>query len=558
MRVAATQFGVTNDVEANLATCLRMIRQAAAHKPDLIVMPEFCNHNSWYDDANHCYQVSVDIDGEFLSAIADAAREAQAIIVINCTVRRPDNKVTGTSLMYSADGELIGETNKQVLIGHENDFLERASSPGPIIDTEFGQLAMYSCMDGVINETPRCLALRGAQLLCNSLNSFAIDEGNLHIPVRAAENKVFVVAANKVAPLIPEAMLAPVSEGINIPIEFLSGAGDSQIVAPNGEVLAMAGKDEEVIWADIDLGLADDKARPDGTDIYAARRKELYSVLAEDPEGQPIPVIEGPESVQVSAVSIAGNGKEAVENAVEQVIAAQQSGSQLICLPELLWRSEDIDITEDLALSDRLLNRLSSVLDESVLVATTIISSHPKGIAHQAVMVGKHGIVHEQIQVHNSHRFMQCHTDNRFGVYESEFGKIAVITEDDAIYPETFRLLAMQGCHSVLVPLNCQEPWLVHTGLTERSAENRVNIIAADKHTANNHICKLQSDFTLMTPWKDRQFDGLLSAPEVHRDANTSILSETINPLAAENKVCSHRTHLIASRPWQLLDAMVK
>ena len=43
-------------------------------------------------------------------------------------------------------------------------------------------------------ETPRGLAVRGAQLLINSLNSFAFDEASLHIPVRAPENKVFVIS----------------------------------------------------------------------------------------------------------------------------------------------------------------------------------------------------------------------------------------------------------------------------------------------------------------------------------------------------------------------------
>ena len=40
IRVAAAQFHVGDDVDTNLNTCLRMIREAGAQKPDLLVLPE--------------------------------------------------------------------------------------------------------------------------------------------------------------------------------------------------------------------------------------------------------------------------------------------------------------------------------------------------------------------------------------------------------------------------------------------------------------------------------------------------------------------------------------
>src|SRR5262245_9178162 len=128
VRVAAVQFGAGTDVEANLATCLRMIDEAAQHHPDLMVLPEFANHASWYDDKDHCYRVSVPVEGDFLAAIADKAREHQCAIVINVTVQREDGSATGTSLLYGSDGTLLGQSDKQVLMGHENDFLRRAQA----------------------------------------------------------------------------------------------------------------------------------------------------------------------------------------------------------------------------------------------------------------------------------------------------------------------------------------------------------------------------------------------------------------------------------------------
>ena len=53
IRVGAAQFHVANDVnaETSIPAC-ELIRGAAAERPDLLVLPEFSNHCSWYDDAD--------------------------------------------------------------------------------------------------------------------------------------------------------------------------------------------------------------------------------------------------------------------------------------------------------------------------------------------------------------------------------------------------------------------------------------------------------------------------------------------------------------------------
>ena len=82
--------------------------------------------------------------------------------------------------------EIVATSDKQVLMGGERLHIAEGVDHSPVVDTPFGRVGMYSCMDGVIFETPRMLAVRGAQLLLNSLNSFALDEAALHVPVRAS------------------------------------------------------------------------------------------------------------------------------------------------------------------------------------------------------------------------------------------------------------------------------------------------------------------------------------------------------------------------------------
>jgi len=552
IRAAAAQYHVGNNKVQNLATCLRMIRAAAEHKPDLLVLPEFANHCSWYDDAAHCYEVSVDIDGDFLSDIAQAAEEIRAHVVINCTVRRGSGAVTGTSLLFAPDGSLLGTTDKQVLIGHENDFLRRSTQPGPVISTLIGRLAMYSCMDGVINETPRCLALRDADILCNSLNSFALDEGSLHIPVRAAENKVWVVAANKVGPLIPEAVVGPVSEAINIPARYLDGAGDSQIVAPDGTVLAMAGRDEEIVFADIDPTLARAKHRPDGTNIFLSRRPELYAPLAQDPASQSTVAITGPEAVLAATISLDPASSDAAQQAIAGVSAAVEQGATLVCLPVLTGVEADPDAVES---SSAFVERLSRSLPEDVIVATSIVARIDAGLQHQAALVDRTGARLRQDMLHATSRYGWSGIGNDIQFVDTAHGRLSVLCSDDAIYPEIFRLYAMAGVSTILIPSDFLESWEATIGIAERSAENRINLVAASRD--GSVITSLQKDFTIMTPWQEREFDGLLSAPEVHRFDDAGVNVVEIHPLAAANKECSSNTHLVRSRPWQLLEAMI-
>ena len=557
MRVAAVQFGTGPNVGDNLRTCLRMLDEAAAVRPDLAVLPEFCNHPSWYEGGDHCYEMALDLDGEFLQAVAAKARAIGAWVVINCTLRRDGSRLTGTSILFDPDGALRGTSDKQVLMGHENDHLSKALQPGPIVDTPFGRVGLYACMDGVINETPRCLALRGAQLMCNSLNSFARDEGALHVPVRAAENKVFVAAANKVGPLIPEAILEAVSSRTGIPRRYLMGGGESQVVAPDGTVLAIAPRDgEAVIHADIDLSRAENKQRPDGSDIFALRRPQLYGALAEDPAGQLLGQ-GGAESLRCALVQLPATGPQAVATAVEQVGAAFRSGARLVALPPLFFLpDQDAGAPEAGALvSEKVIEALVGACGPDQYIATSCIARQPLQLC--GVLLGADGMVLRQGQLHASRRHAWAGLSDRVQVADLGYARVAVLNSDDACFPESFRLATLAGADTVVVPALPQERWELQTGLLERSAENRVNLLVAVQpgELGTSFATSLPRDFTLRTRWEQRPFDGWLShPPQTRAQAVPGVTYVEIHPRWAENKEVSLGTDLLGSRPWQLLD----
>ncbi|WP_280501435.1 carbon-nitrogen hydrolase family protein, partial [Nocardia farcinica] len=262
-RVAAAQFAAGTDAAVNLLACLRAIDAAAEAGAELVVLPEFCNHLSWYADRTHARREARRLGDDFLTAVAGRAARHRVYVKIGVSLARTDGRTTATSLLYGPDGDLLAESDKQVLMGAENDYFDAGSSDSAVVDTPLGRLGMYACMEGVINEVTRSLAVRGAQILLNSLNSFAVDEASLHVPVRAAENKCWVVAANKVGPLLPAEHLPEIAAKLGVPADRLHGAGESQIVAPDGTVVAIAPPTgEAIVVADIDPARADDKRRP--------------------------------------------------------------------------------------------------------------------------------------------------------------------------------------------------------------------------------------------------------------------------------------------------------
>ena len=562
VRVAAVQFAVSEDTAANLATALRMIDKAAADGAELIVLPEFSNHCAWFRDTGHAFEQAETLEGDFVAAIAGRAQQHGAWIVVNSTVRRRNNAVTGTNILIGPDGKVAATADKQVLMGNENTYLERASTAGPITATPLGRIGLFSCMDGVMSETPRGLALRGAQILCNTLNSFANDEASLHIPVRAAENKVFVVAANKVGPLVPPAMVNVVAGKLHIAPERLNGAGESQIVAPDGTVLAIAPRDgEAVVIADIEVALADSKTRPDGTDIFAARRPELYAPMAEEPRPR-----QKPPGAAELAVAVIQPGQDFDVPATAAAVAqAAHKGAALIVLPELFHipGGRVTDSAAAVAASDFAINALrSALLGTASVVATSVVARGADGqMRHIGALIGGSGVVRMQPQLHKvaRHGWVTALGDGIHPV-DLPWGRLALIVGDDALYPETFRLAALQDCDAVALPFQVAEAWEVCTGLIERAAENRLSVIAATRPNAagTSLIIAPDRDFTLWTPWT-RPFNGDINKPVVTRaSAAAGTTAAIVHPVTAANREVTLKTNVVESRPWNLLDAIVK
>ncbi|MGW5415807.1 nitrilase-related carbon-nitrogen hydrolase [Actinomadura geliboluensis] len=531
VRVAAVQFAAGLDVPRNLAACLRLVDRAAARGARVIVLPEFCNRLSWYEDRESARRHACTLDGPFLAAVSARAAAHRAHVKVNVTLAGAGGRVTVSSLLYGPDGALLGRSDKLTLMGAEGDHLDPGTAAGPVVATPHGRLAMYACMEGVTSDVPRDLAVRGAQVLLNSLNSFATDEAGLHVPVRAAENRVWVVAANKVGPLLPAAPLPAIAERLGVPPDLLDGAGESQIVAPDGTVVAKAPRTgEAVVVADIDPSLADRKTRPDGTDLFAARRPRLYAPIVRPPRPRAAP----PGAAKVDAAVVRSPGL---------VRRAARAGAELIVLPELAFGAE--------AAPGDVVKELAEALEGTTAHAVTTVRD---GAAHAAYLVNAGGLAGRQLQLHASARHSGWATEygEEVGVFTLPWGRLALVTGDDALYPEVFRLAAIADADAVAVPFTPAEDWETALGLPERAAENRLNVVAAGPD--GGLILALPADFTLWTAWAG-PFEGRISHPLVTRAAEPVTVA-AVHPAQAVNRLVSKNTDLVGGRPAHALAAL--
>lgn len=128
VRVAAVQAAsVFLDREATTAKACRLIEQAAAQGARFIVFPEgfIPGHCYWYHHhvatspkamalANALFRNSVEIPGPEVTALCEAARRADATVVMGLSEKNPGTLGTmwNTQLFLGPDGRIIGKHRK--------------------------------------------------------------------------------------------------------------------------------------------------------------------------------------------------------------------------------------------------------------------------------------------------------------------------------------------------------------------------------------------------------------------------------------------------------------
>ncbi|TCO80759.1 5-aminopentanamidase [Plasticicumulans lactativorans] len=250
------------DVPGNLERLRRAAHAAAAGGAALLVCPEM--YLSGYAiGAAAARRLAEPRDGAGAQAVAAIARE-HGLAILYGYPERADATVFNAVQLIGADGTVHAHYRKTHLYGAlDRGMFVAGAGDFPLFELGGWRFGLLICYDVEFPETVRRLALAGADaVLVPTANMLPYDVvPDILVPARAYENQLYVAYANYCG-----------REG-----EIRYG-GRSVIVGPDGADRARAGRDETLLFADLDRAFLDESRR--GNTHLADRRAELYAALA--------------------------------------------------------------------------------------------------------------------------------------------------------------------------------------------------------------------------------------------------------------------------------------
>jgi predicted amidohydrolase len=253
-------------LEENIERANSAVIEALNFQPDIICLPE-------------CYTIlgssendiirSIDIADEIVSMIGEYSKKGKCYI-ISTILEKEKDKIFNTAFIVNRNGKVIGKYRKTHLAAFESDIYH--NTPGndlPVFQTDFGIIAVMSCMDIFFPEVARVYGLKGAELVFWPTQTFGPTPTYLMtiLRARAIDNQFYCVSSNFCrSPYIP---------GKEI--------GRACVVDFDGTIIADTGLSPGLANCTIDLGkksLMNWDYVPDSEKLkqkYPTRRKLLYS-----------------------------------------------------------------------------------------------------------------------------------------------------------------------------------------------------------------------------------------------------------------------------------------
>jgi predicted amidohydrolase len=203
MKIAVVQTASSNDKAGNRDVVSRVVAEAAASRPELVVLPEAMMAD-FAVEGGSVAEAAEALDGEFVATLRKCAVEHGVAIVAgmferSCDQDRPYN----TLLAVGADGSLLGAYRKIHLydaFGYkESDQLTPGDVAPVVVKVGGTSLGLMTCYDLRFPELSRALVDAGAEVL---VVPAAWVRGPLKehhwttlLTARAVENTCYVAAA---------------------------------------------------------------------------------------------------------------------------------------------------------------------------------------------------------------------------------------------------------------------------------------------------------------------------------------------------------------------------
>lgn len=260
MKIALIQQSKTADIAKNKQDLARGIADAASKGAELVVLQEL--HNSLYFcqvESTDNFDLAEPIPGPSTEFYSQVAKDNNVVLVTSLFERRAPGLYHNTAVVFEKDGSIAGKYRKMHIPDDPAYYEKFYFTPGDLgfhpIPTSVGVLGVQVCWDQWYPEGARLMALQGAELLIYPTaigwESSDTDEekarqlGAWQTVQRghAVANGLPVIAVNRCG-------WEPDPSGQTNGITFW---GHSFVAGPQGEFIAEAGTEEEIMIVDIDM-----------------------------------------------------------------------------------------------------------------------------------------------------------------------------------------------------------------------------------------------------------------------------------------------------------------
>ena len=267
MKLALLQMSMTADPAENLGKALDGVRRAAAAGADLLCLPElFRTHYIGQREDHALFDLAEPIPGPSTDALTKAARDAGIVVIASLFERRAAGLYHNSAVVIDADGSIGGLYRKMHIPDDPSYYEKFYFTPGDLgfraFDTKAGRVGTLVCWDQWYPEAARLTALAGADVLFyptaigwhptekEDFGPQQLDAWRTVQRAHAISNGCWVAAVNRVG------FEHPGGEGRGI--EFW---GHSFVADPFGVVVAQAGTEETILFADVDLSRVEEVRR---------------------------------------------------------------------------------------------------------------------------------------------------------------------------------------------------------------------------------------------------------------------------------------------------------
>ena len=226
--------------DKNREKAIEMIKKAIKQKskPDIIVLPEMWTTAYQLGDlANICDQAGLPTN----TLMANQSKDARVNIVAGSYASMNERKIFNTAYVFDRRGNNIANYQKIHLfkLMDEHKYLESGQDLCTF-KLDGIKCGIIICYDLRFHELTRKLALEGIKLLFVPAQwpAARYDHWVTLLKARAIENQIFIAAVNRA--------------GSTTDAEFQGG---SMVISPWGEIISKANYKEQILTADIDLGM---------------------------------------------------------------------------------------------------------------------------------------------------------------------------------------------------------------------------------------------------------------------------------------------------------------